>query len=214
MKTLTFIRHTQSVANAGGITMPHAEIPLSDLGWLQARALATALEVTPTSVLVSSFIRTHQTAEPFCERFGVRSQICSLLNEFSVIDPALIAGLDGPQRKPFVKEYWDNPDPYRRLGEQADTFAEFDTRVLAFMDEMDGLSDSTVIFGHGIWFGLLLWHLLGYSAKTASEMGAFRHFQLGLPMPNGAVFTLTQVETESWSVRANSSVARCIASVR
>ena len=38
-----FVRHRGSTANAGGVTMPHLEIPLSDLGRRQA-ALATLLE--------------------------------------------------------------------------------------------------------------------------------------------------------------------------
>jgi broad specificity phosphatase PhoE len=214
MKKLTFIRHAESVANAGGITMPHDAIPLSDLGRLQARELADALDVTPATVLVSSFIRTHQTAQPYCERFGVRPTVCPHLNEFSVIDPALIDGLDGAQRKPFVKAYWDDPDVHRRIGVNADTFAEFDARVLAFMAAMDDLPDSTVIFGHGIWFGLLLWRLLGYSADDASGMRSFRHFQLGFPMPNCAAFTLTHIADEHWGVRASGSLARRISRVR
>ena len=32
MKTLTFIRHGESVANAGGVTMPHHIIPAVRLG--------------------------------------------------------------------------------------------------------------------------------------------------------------------------------------
>ncbi|WP_211454226.1 histidine phosphatase family protein [Collimonas antrihumi] len=214
MKKLTFIRHAESVANAGGVTMPHDAIPLSDLGRLQARELATALDVTPATVLVSSFIRTHQTAQPYCERFDVCPKVCPHLNEFSVIDPALIDGLDGAQRKPFVKAYWDDPNIHRRIGANADTFAEFDARVIAFMAGMDDLPDASVIFGHGIWFGLLLWRLLGYTADDAAGMRSFRHFQLGFPMPNCAAFTLTQIERGHWSVRASSSLALRISNVR
>ena len=214
MKTLTFIRHAESVANAGGITMPHDAIPLSDLGFLQARELATVLDVKPAAVLVSNFTRTHQTAQPYCERFGVRPEVHPLLDEFSVIDPELIKGLDGSQRKPFEKVYWDDCDPQRRNGVKADTFAEFDARVVAFMDDMANLPDSTVIFGHGIWFGLLLWRLLGYTADDAAGMRAFRHFQLGFPMPNCAAFTLTQIECGQWCIRASSSLVRRISSVR
>ena len=32
LRTLYFVRHGQSLANAGGVTMPNAEIPLTDLG--------------------------------------------------------------------------------------------------------------------------------------------------------------------------------------
>jgi broad specificity phosphatase PhoE len=202
MKTLTYIRHGESVSNAGGLTMAHEAIPLSELGHTQARGLAQALGVQPSRVLVSRLVRTHQTAQPFCERFGVLPEQDARLDEFSVIDPALIAGLTGAERKPFVKAYWDDPDPSKRLGRYADTFAEFADRVDQFMRHMNNLPDATVIFGHGIWFGLLLWRLLGYSANDITGMRAFRRFQLGLPMPNCATFSLRHSGGDTWSVRA------------
>jgi len=190
MTRFTFIRHAESVANAGGITQPHHAIPLSDRGRSQARELAETIDIEPRTVLVSGFIRTAQTAEPLCSRLGLLPNIEPLLNEFSVIDPALIDGMTGPQRKPFVKAYWDDPDPNRRLGEMADTFAEFEARVVSFLARMSDLPDGTVIFGHGIWFGLLLWRLRGRTAGSVADMRAFRQFQLALPMPNCATFSL------------------------
>lgn len=214
MKTLTYIRHAESVANVGGITMPHDAIPLSVLGRRQAAALAATIPVEPSTIFVSGFIRTHETAMPFCQRHAMATQVLPSLDEFSVIDPALIEGLNGAQRKPFVKEYWANPDPLRRLGENADTFAEFEARVQTFIDTMDGLPDAAVIFGHGIWFGMLHWLLLGYRVRDAAEMCAFRRFQQALPMPNCAVFTLMQSKERNWSIRANTEVMRHIASVQ
>lgn len=193
--------------------MPHAAIPLSDLGHAQARGLAGMLTREPSAVLVSAFVRTRQTAEPYCARVGIRPLECSNLNEFSVVDPALIEGLRGPERKPFVKAFWDAPDPHRRCGVEADTFAEFNSRVGAFQEGMQDLPDAAVIFGHGIWFGLLLWRLLGYSADDLDGMRAFRRFQQGFPMPNCAVFRLTH-GANHWSVRANMDITRTIASVR
>ncbi|HEX7643016.1 MAG TPA: histidine phosphatase family protein [Burkholderiaceae bacterium] len=214
MKTLTFVRHGESVSNAGGVTMPHNEIPLSDLGQLQASQLAEFLDVRPSAILVSRMVRTHQTAAPYSARFSVRPEVHTTLDEFSVIDPALIDGLTGVERKPFVKSYWEDADPSRRLGTQADTFAEFDARVNSFLADMETLPDSTVIFGHGIWFGLLTWRLLGYRANDTSEMRAFRRFQLGLPMPNCAVFSLIHVDGNRWSVRADIDTTHRISSIK
>jgi len=213
MKTLTFVRHAQSVANAGGVTMVHDAIPLSELGVLQARELSTLLKPKPAAVQVSCFIRTRLTADPFCERCSQQIEVNPYLHEFSLIDPALIEGLDGEQRKPFVKAYWDDPDPHRRHGAESDTFAEFAARVGEFLEQMDTLPDGTVIFGHGIWFALLLWRLLGYRVIDTADMRAFRRFQLGLPMPNCAVFTLVGVGDGRWSVQANTEIARRIAAV-
>jgi hypothetical protein len=39
------------------------------------------------------------------------------LNEFSIIDPALIAGLNGDGRKPFVRDHWFDLDPHLRRSE-------------------------------------------------------------------------------------------------
>jgi broad specificity phosphatase PhoE len=117
-----------------------------------------------------------------------------------VIDPSLIEGLDGAQRQPFTQAYWDDPDPDRRMGREADTFAEFDNRVSLFIEEMALLPDTTVIFGHGIWFSLLTWRLQGHRAEEAEDMRRFRRFQLSVSMPNCAVFSLIQTSATGWSV--------------
>jgi alpha-ribazole phosphatase len=209
-KTLTFIRHAQSVSNAGGLTVPHHQIPLTELGQRQAQALPGLLQVKPASVVVSTMIRTHQSAKPLCTQLGLKAVDHQGLDEFSVIDPALIQGLTGDQRKPFVKAYWDDPDPERRLGKEADTFAEFEQRVSTFMTTMETLPDQTVIFGHGTWFGLMLWRMLGYDASTSENMRTFRRFQQNMPMPNCAVFTLVFNAGGHWSVKARPEIAQAL----
>jgi broad specificity phosphatase PhoE len=155
-------------------------------------------------VAVSRFVRAQQTAVPYCQRFDFDAQIDPDLDEFSVIDPALIEGLNGAQRKPYVKAYWEEPDLHRRLGEHADTFAEFAERVRRFQNRMDTLQDGPVIFGHGIWLALLSWHLQGCGVANKAEMRAFREFQLQLPMPNCAVFHLVR-NGERWRMQSDHS---------
>jgi alpha-ribazole phosphatase len=214
LNTLTFIRHGQSIANGGAVTMPHDAIPLSAIGQQQATALAALLNVRPSTVLVSNMIRTHETAAPYCKRHCIVPQINANLDEFSVIDSAFIEGLTGTERKPFVNTYWDSPQPDKRLGENADTFAEFEARVSAFMAGMKDLPDATVIFGHGMWIALMIWRLLGYTAHDAESMNAFRRFQLGFPMPNCAIYTLAHVNGKHWSVQADADLAHRLAAVQ
>lgn len=187
--------------------MEYAAIPLSERGIRQAHRIVEYLPPSPRLVLVSPMIRTAQTAEPYCQRHGVRPGTAESLAEFSAICPTLIADLTGEQRKPYVAQYWADPDPSRRMGPGADTFLEFLKRVREFEQRMADLPDGTIVFGHGIWFGLLLWTLLGYSAEDARGMCRFRRFQLGLPMPNCAVFTLTGAG-RAWSVQANEAASR------
>lgn len=87
MKTITFVRHGQSTANAGGVTMLHHAIPLSGLGELHAQALAQLLPSRPSAVWVSQYLRAQQTAQPYCNRVGVAAQTHPLLHEFQPWTP-------------------------------------------------------------------------------------------------------------------------------
>jgi broad specificity phosphatase PhoE len=91
-------------------------IPLTAHGHTQARALAATLAGPASAVMVSRFVRAQQTAAPYCQRFNLDPQVDADLDEFSLIDAALIEGLDGAQRKPFVQAYWADPDLHRRQG--------------------------------------------------------------------------------------------------
>ncbi|MDI9333831.1 MAG: histidine phosphatase family protein [Cytophagales bacterium] len=213
MKTITFIRHGESTANAGGITMAHDIIPLSSQGERQAQALAPLLPTTTSKVLASSYQRAQQTAMPYCERIGATLELHPLLHEFSTIDPAMLAGMDGAQRKPFVEEYWRESSLTRRMGEHAETFEEFELRVAAFIPVMKTLPDKTVIFGHGMWTAMLIWQLMGFTCKDVLGMKAFRRFQIGLPMPNCAVYRLVGSEGDSWRAQVDEAIIRKIRDV-
>jgi broad specificity phosphatase PhoE len=214
MSTLFFIRHAQSVANAGGITMEHASIPLSPLGQAQANALAGLLDVNPSRVFVSEYLRARETARPFCERVGLGAKAHPLLHEFSTLDPGLLEGMNGEQRRPLMNAYWEAADPSVRKGPRAETFLEFEARVSGVMAELPALPDRSVLFGHGMWLGLLCWKLIGFSADSPAGMKAFRRFQTGLPMPNCAVYRFESAGEGRWTWRADEQTMRRIASVR
>jgi alpha-ribazole phosphatase len=189
-KTLYFIRHGESVSNAGGITMEHKAIPLTERGQLQANIVAESLELKPSVVLVSEHIRTQQTAQPFYDKHACETRIQPLLNEISCLSDELIVDMTSKERRPLADAYWNNADIHQRLGVSADTFIEF-KRVETFKDVMDHLPHHAVIFGHGIWFGLLAWKLLGFEVTDSMTMKAFRRFQTGLPLANGIGYRLS-----------------------
>ena len=129
--------------------------------------------MTPSKVLVSAYLRTSETAAPFCARFRVAPEVHPALHEFSTIDPELLAGMNGEQRRPIADAYWKEADPTKRMGALAETFEQFECRVREFMPELDSIPDRTVMFGHGMWFGLLVWKLLGFNAVDSLGMKAF-----------------------------------------
>lgn len=196
-----FIRHAESSANAGGVTMINSAIPLSTHGLQQARELA--LEDIKTSfVQVSTFKRTHQTAEPFCSARRLIPHINPLLDEFSYIDPSLIVGMNLEQRRPISEQYWEASNPYAKNGLAAETFSEFQTRVQRFISGLNTLPAGTVIFGHGIWLALLIWNLQNQLVASSSDMKAFRHFQLDLEVPNASIWIIERNSRciDRWSV--------------
>jgi len=206
-----FVRHGQSTANAGGVTMAHAEIPLSGLGRRQAALVAALLEVEPILLLSSTYVRALETARPFSEKTSCPITPHRLLHEFSALDAELIDGMVTAQRRPIADAFWAEADPDLRHGPRSETFREFSGRVAGFAGEMAHLPQDTVLFGHGIWFALLCWKLWGFSGDDATVMREFRRFQRALPMPNCAVYGLEQAAKGQWRLQADEAVMHTIA---
>jgi alpha-ribazole phosphatase len=173
-------------------TMAHHAIPLSDLGRQQAALIATTLDVKPTLLLSSTYLRAIETARPFSERTGCPITPRPLLHEFSALDVALLEGMT-VERRPVADAFWAKADPDPRHGPGSETFREFGARVAGFAGNLPHLPQDTVFFGHGIWFALLCWKLWGFNADDATVMRECRRFQRALPMPNCPVYGLEQV---------------------
>ena len=192
--------------------MEHHAIPLTDLGRRQATMVALLLPQEPSEILVSPFDRARHTAEPFEARSGRRARVVEALHEFETLDPVLLQGMNAEQRRPITDAYWSDADPASRHGQRAETFFEFAQRVTAFKAlELPMLKDKTVVFEHGMWMSLMVWYLLGFSTNDRLAMQQFRRFQLGLPMPNDAVYLLQEVAASDWRVRADEAATRQLA---
>ena len=200
-----FVRHGQSTANAGGVTMAHAAIPLSELGRRQAVLVASLLEVEPELILSSTYVRAMETARPFSEKTGCPITPHPLLHEFSALDPALLEGMT-TERRPIADAFWGRADPDLRHGPGSETFREFSARVTSFASEIPHLPADTVLFGHGIWFALLCWRLWGFSEDSSTGIQEFKRFQRSLPMPNCAVYGLEHAAKKHWRLQPNDAV--------
>jgi broad specificity phosphatase PhoE len=201
VKTIYLVRHGESESNAGGITQAQAVIGLTELGRRQAQAVAPLLPAQPAGVWVSPFIRTRHTSGPYCEQTGCTPVTLDLLREFESIDPALIAGLNGKQRRPIADAFWEAAEPDRRMGVNAETFREFAQRVQQFREhQLPQLPDAAVLFGHGTWMAMLYWQLQGFRASDGPDMAAFRRFQSGLPMRNCVIYRLRDTAPGEWSM--------------
>ena len=165
--------------------MPNAQIPLTEKGYEQAKLVAEMLPVDTSMILCSEFLRTQQTASYYAEKLNMSIETEPWLNEFNTLCHTLIAGLNGEQRKLITDKYWSDADPNRVMGQTAESFFQFGLRVHQFLDYMlHDLPDKTVIFGHGMWFAMLNWKILGFNSYDVWSMRAFRCYQIGMPMLN------------------------------
>jgi alpha-ribazole phosphatase len=208
------VRHGQSQANAGGITLENPLVPLTPLGELQARAIASLLPPTAVTIWSSPFKRTLDTAAPYCARMGRTAATCDDLQEFETIDTVQLRGTACEERESVVAGYWMKSDPDHRSGPAAETFREFHERVARARREfLCPLPDGSIIFGHGMWMALLFWQLWGFATVDRLGMSLFRRFQLGFPTPNTGVYCLSQVNPDGWLVAADEASMRAIAAL-
>jgi alpha-ribazole phosphatase len=210
--TIYLIRHGQSQANAGGITLENPVVPLTELGELQARTVANLLLASACAIWSSPFKRALDTAAPFCARLSLSPTTRDDLREFETVDTLQLRGRPSAEREAVVARYWLESDPDMRTGPAAETFREFHDRVVRVRTEfLPALEDGTVIFGHGMWMALLFWQILGFDKVDHVGMTLFRRFQLGFPTPNTSVYGLSQVGPGKWTVKADESAMRAIA---
>jgi len=177
-RTLYFVRHGQSMANAGAFAMADREIPLS------------AWPLRPAQLYCSQMLRARQTAEYFADAHGLAAQEIAELDEFSYLALATVEGKAPGDVAVLAREYWQRGDPAHRDDDVADSFDDFAARVEAFLTRLHDFDDGSVFVGHGIWIGLLAWRLQGRAANGPADMRAFRAFQTAMHVPNAGVYSL------------------------
>lgn len=147
---LTLIRHAESEANAGYATSDPADICLTELGKRQAIELAQQFNEPPDLILVTSYKRTQQTAQPLIEKFPLTPVEVWPLHEFTFLSPASCKNTTVQDRLPMVQQYWERCDPFFVHGKGAESFHEFMFRVGKCLADLRILhNNSVVMFTHG-----------------------------------------------------------------
>lgn len=149
MKKIWFIRHGESLANAGEATQDHQSIPLTEQGWSQARAVSLTVP-KPELIITSPYVRAKETAEPLCQRYpDVPVEEWDDVHEFVYLSPATCVGTTSAQRRPRVLTYWKALDPDYVDGEGAESYNHLLGRIKKTLMRLEGLSqDFIVVFSH------------------------------------------------------------------
>lgn len=195
MKTFYLIRHAQSQSNAGLVVSENHKIALTDLGHEQAKELSDWLTDTIDKpireVLISTYLRTQQTALPYLSRHKVTPLVIEELREFNNLEFEKIKALSFAQIATLSEAFWQTGDIYHQDGEDTDSFASFVQRVQSARAYFDTLPDGNyIVFTHGMWIGMLLWQILHADGQRIFDMQKFREFELAIRPKNCEVYQL------------------------
>jgi len=184
-KNITMIRHAESQANAGGVTLTPESIELTERGHQQAKDLAESLEVIPSLIVVSPFVRTLQTAQPVIERYPQAKVEEWAIQEFTYLSPVRCRNTTLKQRVPWAAEYWERVDPKYCDGDGAESFAEFLGRVNSYTGRLSGRTESPIlVFTHQMFIAACLWLKDRPTADAMGDIREFRKYMLVNVVPN------------------------------
>jgi broad specificity phosphatase PhoE len=173
-----FVRHGQSLANAGGIPPDHITNPLTELGHAQAKAFAEAFDCSPTLFLVSPFLRARQTAEPLLQRLPHIPVEEWPIHEYTYLEPERHNGTNEEQQMPHILEYWERGDPNYIDGPGAESFTQFFDRAREATRRLiqSNPGGCVVVFTHGLLMQAFRLLALFPNATDAELMSNFRRF--------------------------------------
>jgi broad specificity phosphatase PhoE len=185
-RKVSFIRHGESEANAGKITYDPAIINLTPSGEEQARTIAERFEVVPDLIVMSRYLRTHQTARHLRERYPRVPHAQWDVHEFTYLSPEKCRNTTSADRLPDVIRYWDTCDPDYCDGPGAESFNDFMGRVIAMKQTLLSRHEGHIaVFSHHQFISALLW-LEGNGSydRSRQAMTAFKEYFQANFIPN------------------------------
>jgi 2,3-bisphosphoglycerate-dependent phosphoglycerate mutase len=196
-----FIRHAESVANAGGRTREAPTYPLSERGFRQAEQLAGELPLHAELVVVSPYVRARQTAEPYLRNVPAIAVEEWPVQEVQYLDPALCVNTTQDERRVLSQDYWERADA-DFAAPLAESFVTFVSRAQGALDRLLRRAErATFVFCHGQFISAIAWLILTRPARIdTGAMRRFYQFVHGYSVPNCSVLPVFLHADDSASV--------------
>jgi 2,3-bisphosphoglycerate-dependent phosphoglycerate mutase len=199
------IRHGQSQANAGVATEHPSSIALTQIGRDQARALAEQIDGRPDKIVVSPFIRTRHTAQPFIDKWQAAGLDVPVLEwpiqEFTYLSPVRCRGTTALDRKAWAQTYWQRADPDWEDGDGAESYRQLMRRVDDFSARLADMRGWTVVFGHGMFFKAFLIAQDHGGEVSPEAMVRYRALEAASPLHNAQIIQLSTRDHEGTNGR-------------
>jgi broad specificity phosphatase PhoE len=190
VKTVTFIRHSESTSNVGIAAHDLSQIDLTEKGRRQAIELAQSWTECPTLIVTSPYLRARRTAQPTIDRFpGVPVEQWPV-QEFTYLEPSRWNGTSRQLRLPAIQAYWQAADPEYQDGPGAESFSSLLRRAESALNRLATLSpgDNALIFTHGQFMQAVRLTLCFAKATDREKMARFPEFDRQHPLWNCAMF--------------------------
>jgi broad specificity phosphatase PhoE len=202
MKNVRLVRHGESAANAGAVTLDHASIPLTEKGIEQAKRVAQSVSRAPELIIASPFSRARATARATITIFPDAPSETWPIEEFTYLDPTRCVDTTVGQRKAWVDHYWANADPSYIDGEGAESFLEFVGRARSFLDDLaTHPAQDILVFSHGQFLNAVAWLIERKPLQVdAQAMIDWRRYEIDNHVRNCGYVVTRALGDSSWSV--------------
>ncbi len=191
-REIWWVRHGESVGNAGERTRDPGSYSLTPRGFAQAEAFAAHLARPPSLIIVSPYVRAQKTAEPTIQRFpGVPVEEWAI-QEITFLAPARCIDTTQVERRSLARDYWVKFDPDSTDGEGAESFAQTVERARTALAALRTRRESFIlIFSHAVFMRIMHWIALTQRPHIDSEgMRLCYEFIRGWDVPNCGVLPM------------------------
>jgi 2,3-bisphosphoglycerate-dependent phosphoglycerate mutase len=190
---LCIVRHGETAWNAEGRVQGQLDIPLSEVGLAQARAVAAVLGNESFSAIYSiDLIRVRQTAQPSAERLGLPVSLDPDLRErhYGIFQSMTYAEAKERLPEDYARFRAKDPDFAFTSGE---SLARFNERALACMNSLikRHAGEKLLVFTHGGVLEMI------YRHATGRGLSSTRDFEI----PNAAINRI-EIGPHGWRVLA------------
>jgi broad specificity phosphatase PhoE len=181
MKTVYFVRHGESVSNAGGLILGAAKTPLTERGLLQAESIAERCSrLTIDVILASPALRTRQTAEVIAKRLGKRVEYADEFLEWERGRARIGKRVDDSGIIEAEKEMFNNLSNHDWRKDDAENFADLNERARKGLELLiSRREENLLLIGHGLFSRILMGRAVMGSDFTGRDCQRFlRSFKL------------------------------------
>ena len=188
---LCIVRHGETAWNAEGRVQGQLDVPLSEVGLAQARAVAAALQGEQFSVIYSSDLqRVTQTAEPSARMLGLPVRLDPRLRErhYGMFQTLTYAEVKIKHPEDYARFKAKDPDYDFRTGESLRAFSARSIECVADLAARHA-GESILVFTHG---GVLE---MARRFATGASLSTVREFEI----PNCALNRMT-ISGAEWTV--------------